>query len=47
VIDELVLAPVLLEDGEGLFEDVEDPELEPVAVIRSPKATHVTCRVGR
>jgi hypothetical protein len=47
VIDELVIAPVLLEDGEGLFEDVEDPGLEPVAVIQSPKATHVTYRIGR
>src|SRR5207302_3086306 len=43
VLDELVLdiAPVLLGDGEALFEDVEDPGLEPVDVIHSPKATHV------
>src|SRR5213082_453624 len=49
VLDELVLdiAPVLLGDGEALFEDVEDPGLEPVDVIHSPKATHVTYRVGR
>jgi hypothetical protein len=40
-------APVLLEDGEALFEGVEDPGLEPVDVIHSPKATHVTYRVVR
>ncbi|MBV9472838.1 MAG: dihydrofolate reductase family protein, partial [Solirubrobacterales bacterium] len=49
VIDELVLdvAPVLLGDGEALFQGVEDPGLEPVEVIHSPKATHITYRVGR
>jgi dihydrofolate reductase len=49
VIDELVLdiAPVLLGNGEALFKGVEDPGLEPVDVIHSPKATHVTYRVGR
>lgn len=49
VIEELVLdiAPVLLGDGEALFAGVEDPGLEPVDVIHSPKATHVTYRVGR
>jgi len=48
VLDELVLdiAPVLLGDGEALFEDVEDPGLELVDVIHSPKATHVTYRIG-
>ena len=49
VIDELVLdiAPVLLGQGEALFQGVEDPGLEPVDVIHSPKATHITYRVGR
>jgi dihydrofolate reductase len=49
VIDELVLdiAPVLLGDGEALFRGVEDPGLEPVDVIHSPNATHVTYRIGR
>ena len=49
VIDELVLdiAPVVLGDGEALFRGVEDPGLEPVEVINSPKATHVTYRVAR
>lgn len=48
VIDELVLdiAPVLLGEGEALFEGVEDPGLEPVEVIHSPKATHITYLVG-
>ena len=49
VIDELVLdiAPVVLGEGEALFAGVEDPGLEPVDVIHSPKATHITYRVGR
>jgi dihydrofolate reductase len=49
VIDELVLdiAPVLLGDGEALFQGVEDPGLEPVEVIHSPRATHITYRIGR
>jgi dihydrofolate reductase len=49
VIDELVLdiAPVLLGEGEALFLGVTDPGLEPVDVTHSPKATHITYRVGR
>jgi dihydrofolate reductase len=49
VIDELVLdvAPVLLGDGEALFHGVEDPGLQPIDVIHSPRATHITYRVGR
>jgi dihydrofolate reductase len=48
-IDELLLdvAPVLLGRGERLFDDVEDPGLEPVEVIHSPHATHIRYRVGR
>lgn len=43
VSDELVLdfVPVLLGDGERLFDGVPDPGLEPVEVIHSPLATHV------
>ena len=48
-IDELMLdvVPVVLGSGERLFEGVEDPGLEPVEVIHSPRATHVRYRVGR
>jgi dihydrofolate reductase len=48
-IDELMLdvAPVLLGRGERLFDDVQDPGLEPVEVIHSPLATHVRYRIGR
>jgi dihydrofolate reductase len=47
-LDELVLniVPVLLGCGERLFDDVEDPGLDPVEVIHSPHATHVRYRVG-
>ncbi len=46
-IDELVLdiAPVLLGAGERLFDDVEDPGLEPFEVTPSPHATHIRYRV--
>jgi dihydrofolate reductase len=49
VIDELMLdiAPVLLGAGESLFAGVQDPGLEPLEVIHSPRATHVRYRVGR
>ena len=48
-IDELVLdiVPVLLDDGERLFDDVEDPGLEPVGVVHSPHATHIRYRIAR
>jgi dihydrofolate reductase len=49
VIDELMLdvAPVLLGAGERLFDGVQDPGLQPVKVIHSPRATHIRYRVGR
>jgi dihydrofolate reductase len=49
VIDELVLdiTPLILGGGEALFAGVADPGLEPLEVIHSPMATHVTYRVGR
>ncbi len=49
VIDQLTLdlVPVVLGVGERLFDGVEDPGLEPVEVLHSPHATHITYRVGR
>jgi dihydrofolate reductase len=43
VIDELMLdiVPVLLDSGERLFDQVQDPGLEPIEVIDSPCATHI------
>jgi dihydrofolate reductase len=48
VVDELMLdiAPVLLGQGERLFDGVDDPGLAPVEVVHSPFATHVRYRVG-
>lgn len=48
VVDELVLdfVPVLLGEGERLFDGVADPGLEPFEVIASPLATHVRYRIG-
>ena len=48
-IDELVLdiVPVLLGAGERLFDDVDDPGMEPVEVVPSPHATHIRYRLGR
>ena len=42
-----VAVPVLLGSGEGLFDDVDDPGLEPLQVSHSPLAIHVRYRVGR
>jgi dihydrofolate reductase len=49
VIDELMLdvVPVLLGAGERLFDGVQDPGLQPVEVIHSPRATHIRYRTGR
>lgn len=49
LLDELYLhlAPVVLGAGERLFDDVGDPQLEPVEVIASPAATHLRYRIQR
>jgi dihydrofolate reductase len=44
---QLHIAPVVLGSGERLLEDVGDPTFEPIDVVASPKATHVTYRVVR
>ncbi len=47
-LDELYLhiVPIVLGDGERLFEGVGDPTLEPVQVVASPAVTHVKYRVA-
>jgi dihydrofolate reductase len=47
-VDELVLniVPVLLGQGERIFDGVADPGLEPIEALHSPNATHVRYRVG-
>ena len=47
-LDELVLdlTPVLLGEGERLFDGLTDPVLEPVEVVATPWATHLRYRVG-
>jgi dihydrofolate reductase len=49
LLDELQLhiAPVLLGSGERLLENAGDPTLEPIDVVASSAATHVTYRVVR
>ena len=46
-IDELMLniSPVLLHEGERLFDGVDDPWLTPVEVMHSPHATHIRYRI--
>jgi dihydrofolate reductase len=49
VVDELTLdiAPVLLGDGERLFDGIAELRLTPVETLHSPHATHVRYRVER
>jgi dihydrofolate reductase len=49
LLDELYLhiVPIVLGAGERLLEDVDDPVLEPVKVVASPRVTHVRYRVVR
>jgi hypothetical protein len=43
--DHLHIVPIVLGAGERLLENVGDPKLEPVEVVGSPAATHLTYRV--
>jgi dihydrofolate reductase len=47
-LDELVLdvSPMLLGDGERLFDGVTDPGFTQVEVTSSPRATHIRYRIG-
>jgi dihydrofolate reductase len=49
VVDEIMLSyvPVVLGDGERLFDGVPQLRAEPVEVAASPVATHVVYRIGR
>ena len=49
MLDELYLhiVPVVLGAGERLFQDVGDPQLEPIEVVASPAVPHVKYRVIR
>ena len=49
VVDELTLdiAPVLLGEGERLFDGIAELRLTPVETLHSPHATHVRYRVER
>ncbi|HEX2425215.1 MAG TPA: dihydrofolate reductase family protein [Actinomycetota bacterium] len=44
---ELSVAPVLLGDGERLFENVGDVRLEQVRAVAAPGVTHLRYRIGR
>lgn len=49
VVDEILLShvPVVLGEGERLFDDVRDLRAEPIEVASSPHATHVVYRIAR
>jgi dihydrofolate reductase len=50
IVDELAIsiAPIVLGGGKRLFEGFDQPlDLEPISVLDSPLATHVTYRVKR
>jgi dihydrofolate reductase len=44
---DLSISPMLLGDGERLFEGVADVELEQLRVVEAPGVTHIRYRVAR
>jgi len=43
----LHIVPIVLGAGERLLEGVGELELTPIAVVASPRVTHITYRAGR
>jgi dihydrofolate reductase len=44
---DLSISPILLGDGERLFDGVSDAELEQLRVVEAPGVTHIRYRVAR
>jgi dihydrofolate reductase len=44
---DLSISPILLGDGERLFDGVADAELEQLRVVEAPGVTHIRYRVAR
>jgi dihydrofolate reductase len=44
---DLSISPILLGDGERLFDGVADVELEQLRVVEAPGVTHIRYRIAR